>query len=141
MKFNTVQFLQFPAFHVPNSNFWRKIPTISNSFFFKFLEFPEKKNVISVAVRARQQILLCIDDKKYLLPMQWCKILCGLAKKYPNLIEKSDRCPSLLFLKVLFFDLQRQNRGFDSPWLQLPDKPWAYKPLIKAKIFHSKIPN
>ncbi len=30
--------------------------------------------------RARQQILLCIDDKKYLLLIQWCKILCGLAK-------------------------------------------------------------
>jgi hypothetical protein len=36
-------------------------------------------------------------------------------KNQPNLIEKSDRCPSVLFLKVLFFQyqLQRHNRGFD----------------------------
>jgi hypothetical protein len=30
--------------------------------------------------RARQQILFFIDDKKYLLPIQRCELLCGLAK-------------------------------------------------------------
>jgi hypothetical protein len=30
--------------------------------------------------RARKHTPICIDVKKYLLPMQWCKIFCGLAK-------------------------------------------------------------